>query len=550
MLARARSPLLTRPRLSACLACAGIGLAALGCRREASGKASFEPATADAQPRPAGAPNESARGGETHPTSTHISVASVTKDRSVPEAWAPAALVPDSGAPRVYAKTRFAWIRSEPSASSEWIGYLWLGGSVPLRKAQPRSGPGCSVLWQPVEPRGYMCPNGITATLDASDPAVVAVAPYRPRLESPWPHRYGEIHERTERYEALPDERTERTRERYRSRHLEQIARVRRGAAPDPSFEGVDFSPAVKTSIPFPRLPFGVTEGRTSMPRRSALAYTDEVETRDRTFLLAADMSWVPKDYVRPYPRSEFHGVALDPGEARVAFFRESERPSFVLDAEGRFTEGPVKFQRLSHVALTGARKEAEGEAFLETKDGGLWLRERDAVVPELAELTPWRAKVGAPDTTGRAPRGRATWIEVSILGGWLIAYEGTFPRFSTMISAGHGGSAEEGRDPLENAATPTGTFSINGKFATATMESSSGLVHADVPWTQNFVGPYAVHAAYWHDDFGNLRSGGCVNVSPRDGKWLFDFTEPSLPAGWHGVRSGAGASTAIVLHD
>jgi hypothetical protein len=287
------------------------------------------------------------------------------------------------------------------------------------------------------------------------------------------------------------------------------------------------------------------------MVRRSTLAFTDEVEHEGRTFLLAADMSWVPKDYVRPFPHVEFHGVELG-GDTKlpVALFRGEDRPQYRRGDGGAFARTGASFRRLEHVALTGRTEEARGEVFLETARSGIWVRQADAVVPSPRERTPWGAPVNGTDATRRAPAGRATWLEVSILGGWLVAYEGTRPVFVTLISAGHGGSAGEGEDPLTNAATPTGRFTINGKFATATMASPSGLVHSDVPWTQNFVGPYAVHGVYWHDDFGNLQSGGCVNVSPRDGKWLFDFSEPALPAGWHGVRSGDGPSTAILLHD
>ena len=50
------------------------------------------------------------------------------------------------------------------------------------------------------------------------------------------------------------------------------------------------------------------------------------------------------------------------------------------------------------------------------------------------------------------------------------------------------------GEDPIEHALTPTGTFPISGKFATATMEAPGELIHSDVPWTQNFSGPHALH--------------------------------------------------------
>jgi hypothetical protein len=71
------------------------------------------------------------------------------------------------------------------------------------------------------------------------------------------------------------------------------------------------------------------------------------------------------------------------------------------------------------------------------------------------------------------------------------------------------------------------------------------------VPWTQNFSGPHALHGAYWHDDWGKLKSGGCVNVSPIDGMWLYEWTEPEVPKGWHGVRwlPSKFPSTLFIVH-
>jgi hypothetical protein len=191
---------------------------------------------------------------------------------------------------------------------------------------------------------------------------------------------------------------------------------------------------------------------------------------------------------------------------------------------------------------------------YYKVKGRDLWVSSKQAVIPTPRATTPWEAPVGQPDETGHARPGRATWLEASILGGWLVAFEGTKPVYATMISAGRGGKPHPGKDPLETASTPTGWFPIGGKFKTATMNSSSTpIVHMDVPWTQNFSGPHAIHSAYWHDDWGNLKSAGCVNVSPQDGKWLFEFTEPDVPDGWHGVRYVArygGGSTLFIVHE
>ncbi|HEX7672087.1 MAG TPA: L,D-transpeptidase, partial [Polyangiaceae bacterium] len=67
-----------------------------------------------------------------------------------------------------------------------------------------------------------------------------------------------------------------------------------------------------------------------------------------------------------------------------------------------------------------------------------------------------------------------------------------------------------------------------------------------DVPYVQYFKEGYALHAAYWHDAFGTPRSHGCVNLSPLDARWLFSWTEPSVPSAWHGAMSNHGTLVSI----
>jgi len=97
-------------------------------------------------------------------------------------------------------------------------------------------------------------------------------------------------------------------------------------------------------------------------------------------------------------------------------------------------------------------------------------------------------------------------------------------------------------QDPSSTAATPIGPCRFEGKFVWATMVSStdSSIVHSEVMYVQNFHGAHALHGAYWHDGWGELKSGGCVNLSPKDSQWLFHWTEPRIPPGWHGLRSVA----------
>lgn len=411
--------------------------------------------------------------------------------------------------PKVYARTRYVWIRPEPDASKEWIGYLWTGESVALKSAKPVYGPGC-MEWFAIEPRGYVCVDGKRATLDANDEVIRAVQPYAAKLDSPWPHRYGES-------------------------------------------TGLKMAMALPSNpLSFPALPLPIHEPRDRLKRLSTVAYSREVNVDGHDFLLTADFQFVPKESVTPYPVVKFQGVHLGKdAQLPLAFFKGKDRPAYTRSSASEFVVASETFARLSFVELTGEQETSGKERYLRTKRGELWLKASDAVLPVPQSKTPWGASVGEEDTTNVAPKGRATWLEVAVMSGYLIAYEGTKPVFTTLISPGRGGFARPGEDPIEKALTPTGIFPVSGKFATATMEAPGEFIHSDVPWTQNFSGPHALHTAYWHDAWGEFKSGGCVNLSPIDGRTMFEFTEPALPPGWHGVRwlPWLGPSTLVAVH-
>ena len=59
-----------------------------------------------------------------------------------------------------------------------------------------------------------------------------------------------------------------------------------------------------------------------------------------------------------------------------------------------------------------------------------------------------------------------------------------------------------------------------------------------DVPWIQYFAAGYALHGAYWHDVFGTPRSHGCINLAPIDARLVFQWTDPPVPTGWHGLNA------------
>jgi hypothetical protein len=453
---------------------------------------------------------------------------------------------------RAYSKSRFAWIMPEPYTARGWIGYLGLGGSVALRggsaDAARTLGRGCAA-WYSVEPRGYICP-GKRATLDPDDPTVVALRGQAPKVDSPWPYEYAES-TGTPRYPTLPTLSEQVDAEPDLDAHLANVAWVRAlGSASedaireiDENLVGVDLSPA--GTGPGELFPFGlgVRETRKEVVRGSTVAFTRAFDAGDRTWVVTSDQALIPKDRLKLYPRSQFHGVWLKDGRSLpIAFFRKTSKPKFRKRADGRFEPTGESFARLSWVELTDRVEGEGGERFLETKKPSLYVRASDAVI--------LRAALHTENEPGAPPR---TWIEVSVLGGWLIAYEELTPVFATLISPGRGLLPQNGVPETETAATPLGNFRIDGKFVTATMVSSFNekILHTEVQFVQNFHGPHSLHAAYWHDAWGEPKSGGCVNLSPIDAKEMFSWTEPKVPDGWHGLRGmpDAGRSTRVLIH-
>jgi lipoprotein-anchoring transpeptidase ErfK/SrfK len=73
-----------------------------------------------------------------------------------------------------------------------------------------------------------------------------------------------------------------------------------------------------------------------------------------------------------------------------------------------------------------------------------------------------------------------------------------------------------------------------------------------DVPYVEYFSSGYALHAAYWHDVFGEARSHGCINLSPIDAHQLFMWTDPPVPEGWHAAftTKDTPRGTLLAVHE
>jgi lipoprotein-anchoring transpeptidase ErfK/SrfK len=84
---------------------------------------------------------------------------------------------------------------------------------------------------------------------------------------------------------------------------------------------------------------------------------------------------------------------------------------------------------------------------------------------------------------------------------------------------------------------TPTvkGSFTIQRKVPIQDMRGpspykqyypSGRYLVKNVPHVMYFYGAYAIHGAYWHNNFGRRASHGCVNVPLLSAEWLYNFAD------------------------
>lgn len=118
-------------------------------------------------------------------------------------------------------------------------------------------------------------------------------------------------------------------------------------------------------------------------------------------------------------------------------------------------------------------------------------------------------------------------WIDIDLDEQILVAFEGNMAVYATMISSG-----------AKDHSTMTGTYRVWLKDSEADMKNLKAedpYSVATVPWTQFFYPEedLALHTAYWHDAFGKPKSHGCINLAPRDARWLYYWSDPQVAPGW-----------------
>lgn len=115
--------------------------------------------------------------------------------------------------------------------------------------------------------------------------------------------------------------------------------------------------------------------------------------------------------------------------------------------------------------------------------------------------------------------------IVVDLTSQMVTAFEGEQMVFSQRCSSGAKGTE-----------TPRGEFSTYHKGPSVHMTNDGDALEKiynlpGVPWCSFFTGAgNALHGTYWHNDYGQPRSHGCVNLPSEAAKFIYRWTKPNVP--------------------
>lgn len=541
----------TAALLALCAALAGCGRSDAG--PPSGGAASAEPALSGAAPAALGsaapAPPTPA---EDEPPPQPAGTPPVVSLSGVASPPPPA----PEGSPRLGITGLQVRAYARPTASSKVVGYLRAGAVVEM-DPEPAGSEGCPGGWRKLKPHGHVC-LGREATLDL-DHEIIRAASRRPDVTQKLPYMYGIVTRGGPAYARIPTEADLERLEPSLKKHLSKWEKDKVSGAG----YGLDvwLKWAAKPAPPAlealeQRLTDGVPwflEGGRQLPnlsglikspedvkvdevsRRNGVAFVESFLHEGRRYNVSTDLRVIPADRFRPIRGSDFHGVEI--GKEIDFPFAMVRRPGGKLwrqdkDAKKLVAAGDLEWR--SAVPLTGKQQFFGGKLHYETRDG-LWVDDRHAGRVDPAKKMPAWGKNGEK------------WIDINLTKQVLVAYEGTKAVYATLISSGEAGLA----DHEGTTATKKGIFRIHTKHISITMDSDAvgeEFELRDVPYVQYFEDGYALHGAYWHDSFGRPKSHGCINLAPEDARRLFWWTEPQVPAGWHGAaRSLTG--TVVFIH-
>lgn len=386
----------------------------------------------------------------------------------------------DPDGPRLGAVIDRAPIFSAAHKKGPVVGYLRAGDTVP-RSQKSHENDQCTEGWYAVAPRGYVCTEK-SATTDMEHPTLLSMA-LDANLDGALPYTYA----RTTKVTALFEKKSK---------------------------DGVELSGRLSKSTVMGIVGSWTAPDESKEPQRLGLKM---------------DGSFVRADDLEAVMGSDFQGVELsEERELPIAYAVRQGIRKWTMDGTTPVKQDEVPYHAL--LPLTGRFRTVQGHRFWALSDAG-WVRHKDVTLIQKRHEFPEFAT------------GSQKWIDISIVTGAAVAYEGRKPVYATLVSVGR----DRLGDPETTASTKRGTFRVVRKQITRRSADSPDAPLHDAPWALELESGDWMHATPAHDRFGIEHTDGNIELSPKDGRFLWMWSTPAVPKDWHGVVVEPAEETTIV---
>ena len=159
--------------------------------------------------------------------------------------------------------------------------------------------------------------------------------------------------------------------------------------------------------------------------------------------------------------------------------------------------------------------------------------------------ITPEEIAPVSPDTPDKK-------IVVRVWEQTLSCFEGDTEVHFAKISSGALYDAWGNR--VDAWETPIGESPIWRKALSLPLSGGSASAGWSLPavgWVSLFVGTgVAIHSTFWHNNYGEPSSRGCVNATPEDAKWIFRWSLPQVPYDPGDVTAEMPGGTNVIVED
>lgn len=169
--------------------------------------------------------------------------------------------------------------------------------------------------------------------------------------------------------------------------------------------------------------------------------------------------------------------------------------------------------------------------AVLAGPDGAPWYQVGTEIFPNMYAPAAAFRIIAPEEITPLSPQVSDKRLVVDLSRQAIRAFEGQAEVFRARIASGAQFFGADGRTLV--GGTGLGQRYLWQKRVSRQMQGGtieSGWDLPGVAWVGYFASNgEALHAAYWHNDFGRPKSRGCINLRAEDAKWLFRWTNPPV---------------------